>query len=204
MIWYWVREQTEALRAIRNNRTQATLRDMRLAGPSRMHQRPGRWETLRTQRELPQMNDRQYGEGTYRAQLQQNDRAWNEVEEGHDTVTTLTHNCFCLEHRAPNGGARQNSQGAKGIYNPIGGTTIWTNQFPTLFRACVSSCMSSRGWPCQPLMWGKSFVLAKIVCPITGEWHGQEAGVGGLESRAGGEYRGLSERKLGNGIAFEM
>jgi hypothetical protein len=29
-----------------------------------------------------------------------------------------------LDHRAPNGGARESSQGAKGICNPIGGTTI--------------------------------------------------------------------------------
>jgi hypothetical protein len=33
---------------------------------------------------------------------------------------------------------------------------------------------------------------------------GQEVGVGGLGSRAGRGYRGLSERKLGKGIAFEM
>jgi hypothetical protein len=29
-----------------------------------------------------------------------------------------------MEHRAPNGGARESTQGAKGIGNPIGGTTI--------------------------------------------------------------------------------
>jgi hypothetical protein len=29
-----------------------------------------------------------------------------------------------MDHRAPNGGARENTQGAKGICNPIGGTTI--------------------------------------------------------------------------------
>jgi hypothetical protein len=33
--------------------------------------------------------------------------------------------------------------------------------------------------------------LVKIICPSTGECHGQEAGVGGLGSRAGGGYRGL-------------
>jgi hypothetical protein len=33
-----------------------------------------------------------------------------------------------MDHRAPNGGARESNQGAKGICNPIGGTTIWTNQ----------------------------------------------------------------------------
>jgi hypothetical protein len=29
-----------------------------------------------------------------------------------------------MEHRAPNEGARENIKGAKGICNPIGGTTI--------------------------------------------------------------------------------
>jgi hypothetical protein len=46
--------------------------------------------------------------------------------------------------------------------------------------------------------------LVKIICPSIGECQGQEAGVGGLENRVGGGYRGLSERKLGKGIAFEM
>jgi hypothetical protein len=40
--------------------------------------------------------------------------------------------------------------------------------------------------------------LTKIICPSTGECQGQEAGVGGLVSRAGGVYRGTF------GIAFEM
>ena len=34
--------------------------------------------------------------------------------------------------------------------------------------------------------------LAKIICPSTGECRGQEVGVGGLGSRVGGGYRGLS------------
>jgi hypothetical protein len=46
--------------------------------------------------------------------------------------------------------------------------------------------------------------LVKIICPSTGECQGQEAGVGGLGSRAGGGDRGLLERKPGKGIAFEM
>jgi hypothetical protein len=37
---------------------------------------------------------------------------------------------YWMEHRAPNGGARESTQGAKGVGNPIGGTTIWTNQYP--------------------------------------------------------------------------
>jgi hypothetical protein len=37
---------------------------------------------------------------------------------------------YCMEHRAPNEGARESTQGAKWICNPLGGTTIWTNQYP--------------------------------------------------------------------------
>jgi hypothetical protein len=36
-----------------------------------------------------------------------------------------------MDHRAPNGGARESTQGAKGVCNPIDGTTIWTNQYPS-------------------------------------------------------------------------
>jgi hypothetical protein len=53
-------------------------------------------------------------------------------------------------------------------------------------------------------MGGEALGLVKIICPSTVEFQGQEAGVGGLGSRIRGGYRGLSERKLGKGIAFEM
>jgi hypothetical protein len=43
---------------------------------------------------------------------------------------------------------------------------------------------------------GEALGLAKIIYPSIGECQGQEAGVGGLGSRAGGGYRGLSERKV--------
>jgi hypothetical protein len=49
-------------------------------------------------------------------------------------------------------------------------------------------------------MGGETLGLVKIICPCTEECQGGEAGVGGLGSRAGG----LSERKLGKGIAFEI
>ena len=51
-------------------------------------------------------------------------------------------------------------------------------------------------------MGGKA--LSFGICPSTGECQSQEVGVDGLESRAWGGYRGLSERKLGKGIAFKM
>ena len=34
--------------------------------------------------------------------------------------------------------------------------------------------------------------VANFICPSTGECQGQKVGVGGLRSRVGGEYRGLS------------
>ena len=53
-------------------------------------------------------------------------------------------------------------------------------------------------------MGGEALGLAKIICPSTWECQGQEMRVGRLGSSVGGGYRGLSERKLGKGIAFEM
>jgi hypothetical protein len=41
-------------------------------------------------------------------------------------------------------------------------------------------------------MGGEVLGLAKIICPSTGEFQGEEAGVGGLGSRAGEGNRGLS------------
>jgi hypothetical protein len=58
-------------------------------------------------------------------------------------------------------------------------------------QTCVSSCICSRAWPSSPLMGGEALGLTKIICPSTGECQGQEAGVGGLGSRAGGGDRGL-------------
>ena len=37
---------------------------------------------------------------------------------------------YWMEHRAPNGGGRESTQGAGGICNPIGGSAIRTNQYP--------------------------------------------------------------------------
>jgi ribulose kinase len=31
---------------------------------------------------------------------------------------------YWMEHRAPNGEAKESTQGAEEVYNPIGGTTI--------------------------------------------------------------------------------
>jgi hypothetical protein len=52
-------------------------------------------------------------------------------------------------------------------------------------------CNSIGGWPSQPSLGGEALGLAKIICPSTRECQGQEVGVGGLGSRAGGGYKGL-------------
>jgi hypothetical protein len=50
-------------------------------------------------------------------------------------------------------------------------------------------------------MGGEALGPVKVLCPSIGDCQGQEAGVGGLGSRGGGD-RGFSERKLGKGITF--
>jgi hypothetical protein len=37
---------------------------------------------------------------------------------------------YWIDHMAPNVGARESTQEATGVCNPIGGTTIWTDQYP--------------------------------------------------------------------------
>jgi hypothetical protein len=54
---------------------------------------------------------------------------------------------YWTDHRAPNGGTRESTQGAKEIWNPVGGTTWWTNQYP---GALVSSCIFIKKWPSRP------------------------------------------------------
>jgi hypothetical protein len=50
-------------------------------------------------------------------------------------------------------------------------------------------------WNSQRVDWDKVWTvkIAKIICPNTGECQGQEVRVGGLGSRVGRRYRGLSE-----------
>jgi hypothetical protein len=64
------------------------------------------------------------------------------------------------EHRVPNVGARERTQGVEGVCRHIGGTTIWTNQYPQSSQGLIhqpkiahggthgSSCICSREWPC--------------------------------------------------------
>jgi hypothetical protein len=54
-------------------------------------------------------------------------------------------------------------------------------------------------------MGGETLGPVKVLCSSIGEYHGQEARVGGLGSRGrGGEDRGFLEGKLGKRVTFEM
>jgi hypothetical protein len=77
------------------------------------------------------------------------------------------------------GGARESNQGAKGICNPIGGTTLRAIQYrapPP--RACVSSCMYIRRWPSQPSVEREVHLSCQLYMPQYRGKPGQEVGVG--------------------------
>jgi hypothetical protein len=82
-----------------------------------------------------------------------------------------------MEHRAPNGEARESTQGAEGVCNPIGGTTLCTNQYPpelvSLAAYVAEDGLVGHHWKERPLD------IAKFICPSTGECQGPEVGVGG-------------------------
>jgi hypothetical protein len=69
---------------------------------------------------------------------------------------------YWMDHRAPNGEARENTQGAKRVCNPIDGTTVLTNQYPPHPQ---SSCfyLHMYHWKERPID------LANSVCLNTGE-----------------------------------
>ena len=73
---------------------------------------------------------------------------------------------YWMEHRAPNGGARESTQGAKWNCNPIGAYV-------------AEDGLIGHPWEERPLG------LTNFICPSTGECQGQEAGVDGLGSRVG-------------------
>ena len=79
---------------------------------------------------------------------------------------------------APNGGARESTQVAKGVCTSIGGTTILTNQYPPPELVSLAAYVSeddlvSHHWKERPIG------LANFICLSTGERQGQEVGVGG-------------------------
>ena len=121
------------------------------------------------------------------------------------------------KHRVPNEEVRERTQGVEGVCSSIGGTIIWTNQYPQSSQGLNhqpksthggthgSRCICSRGWPSWSSMGGEALSPVKILCPSIGECQGQEAGVGGLVSRGGGDgIGGFLEGGTRKGQTFEM
>ena len=84
---------------------------------------------------------------------------------------------YWMDHRAPNGGARESTQGAEGICNPTGGKPILTNQYPP-------ELMSLAAYVAEGGLIGdhweeRSLGLENFIFPSTGEHQGQNLGVGG-------------------------
>jgi hypothetical protein len=135
-------------------------------------------------------------------------------------VFDLSHSDWCelVElSTLPSEGAGERTQGAEGVCSPIGGTTLWTNQYPqsslglnhqskkTHGGTHGSSCICSRGWPRQTSMGRETLCPMKALCSSVGKCQGQE--VCGLVSRGRGEGIGggcFLEVKPGKGITFEM
>ena len=84
---------------------------------------------------------------------------------------------YKMEHRAPNGGARERTQRDEGVCNSIGGTTLWTNQYP---GARVSSCIYIKRWPSRPSLGREEPWYCKLYMPQyrakKWEWVGRGAG----------------------------
>jgi hypothetical protein len=88
---------------------------------------------------------------------------------------------YWTEHGDPNGGVRGRTEGAEGVCSPIGGTTIWTKQYPQSSQGLNHqpksthggthgpSCICSRGWPCWTSMGGGTLGPLKAGCPSVEE-----------------------------------
>jgi hypothetical protein len=118
------------------------------------------------------------------------------------------------EHSVPNDGPRESTQGTWGICSPIGGTTIWTDQYPQSSMGIKlqlnkgdggtyhTTCLCRRGWPSQSSMGKETLGPVNVLCPRIRECLGQEVWVGMAESRGRGERRGdfQRENRKGNTI----
>jgi hypothetical protein len=79
---------------------------------------------------------------------------------------------YWMDHRAPNGGARESTQEAKGVCNLIDGTTICTPELVSLAAYELEDGLVGHQWKERPIG------LANYICLSTGEHQGQEVGVG--------------------------
>jgi hypothetical protein len=96
-----------------------------------------------------------------------------------------------MEHKVPIGGARESTQGAKRVCNPIGGTQYELTSTPELVS--LAAYVSEDGLVGHYLE-ERPLGLTNFICLSMGERQGQEVGVGGGGMRVWGTF----------GIAFEM
>jgi hypothetical protein len=89
-----------------------------------------------------------------------------------------------VEHRAPNRGARESTQGAEGVCNPIGGTTYELTSNP---RARVSSCICSRRWPSWPSLGREAPRSCELYKSQYRGTPGPRSGSGWVGEQGGGE-----------------
>jgi hypothetical protein len=104
------------------------------------------------------------------------------------------------EHRVPNEGVRESTQGAEGVCSPIGGTIIGTNQYPqsslglnqqskkTHGRTHGSSCICTREWPSLSSMEGKALGRVKVLCPSM-PWLESRSGWVGKQGEGIGDFQ---------------
>ena len=100
-----------------------------------------------------------------------------------------------MDHRAPSGGARESTQGAKGICNPIGGTTLSTNQYP---GALDSSSICIKRWPSRH-HWKEAHCTGKLYMTQYRGTPGPKNGNGWV-GKCGGEGVGDFWDSIGNVI----
>jgi hypothetical protein len=106
-----------------------------------------------------------------------------------------------VEHRVPNGGVRERTEGIERVCNPIGRTTISTNQASlhlqtsqklnhlpkgTLGVTHGSCHIFSRGWPCWTSVGEKALGSVKTRCPSVAQCQSRDVEVGGLVGRRDG------------------
>jgi hypothetical protein len=112
------------------------------------------------------------------------------------------------EHMVPNGGDRERTQRAEEVCSPIGGTTIWTNQYPQSSQRLNHqskstqggtqglNCICSIGWSGGTSMRGEAIGLVKAWCRGVQECQNREVGVLELGEGMGKFSEGKEERGL--------
>ena len=85
---------------------------------------------------------------------------------------------YWMDHRAPNGGARESIRGAKGICNPAGEVQQHYELTSTPELLTLAACVSKDGLVGHHSK-ERPIGQANFICPSTGEHQSQKVGMGG-------------------------